>query len=557
MANLGIIRLSEVKGDAQTGPVRQRADIIQRFAAIGVSKDEILWAEDLDISAFHIPPMRRPSLRRALDALEPGSTIVFWKLDRFVRRVFPDFSDMLTYTAERKHKLVSSKEDLDLSGAMGLMQATLLAFLGQMESENTSMRVSSTNRYLRKVGRWKGGRLPAGYAPVRIEGKPGVYLQEDAESARTIREVVDLALGGRATNHLTFWLNQQGVPTTLDRARVLQGRPRFCECGHDEHAEPCEKIHKCRHRMRDGNGKSKKLHEYDECSVPCPMYEQRKWSSESVYAMLRSPSLCGYTVEGGKVLLDDNGKPVSFAEGIITPETFQQLQEKLDARATKKTRTQTDSLLLGIAACDCGAPLYRGINKNRRGEWTYDYYRHATGTPCNATMIPAARLDDLVTQELLTTLGDREVLARRPPSVRLSELKAELSVVNAQLVRLFREQLEGPVQDNHAQLTADLNRQRDDLRAALDSEETPGEVLVPTGQLFKDKWESLGTTLERRLWLLDAGVRVDAVRGRMPALKFRSLPRLKRSLRVAAEGDLNVVIYLGNLGEILRRAGQA
>jgi hypothetical protein len=161
-----------------------------------------------------------------------------------------------------------------------------------------------------------------------------------------------------------------------------------------------------------------------------------------------------------------------------------------------------------------------------------------------------------VSDKLVETLGHLEVLKPLQPSARRTELQTELNTVNAQHVQLFKERLEGgKLRDNHQELNDQLEKRRSELREALDSEDTPEDTLVPTGELFDAKWESM-TVQERRLWLLDAGVRVAAVRGRMPKVEFLSLPRLKRSMIVANDGDVWANIYLGNLGEILRRAGQ-
>ncbi len=198
---------------------------------------------------------------------------------------------------------------------MGQMMATNLAFVAQLESENTSKRVVNTQNHLRRVGRWTGGPVPYGYAPTRVSGKPGWYLGLD-ESAEVLREAVNKVLGGLAPNHVAEWLNDQGVMTPLDRARVLQGKPRLCQCGHDEHEEPCGKLHKCHHRKRV-DGKYAKLHEFDECSEPCPAFKPRRWIRASLYEILRSPALMGYTVEHDAILRDDQGMPVSFAPGVI------------------------------------------------------------------------------------------------------------------------------------------------------------------------------------------------------------------------------------------------
>jgi hypothetical protein len=39
--NLGVIRLSDLKGDAQSGPVRQREAITKKYAELGVAPEDI------------------------------------------------------------------------------------------------------------------------------------------------------------------------------------------------------------------------------------------------------------------------------------------------------------------------------------------------------------------------------------------------------------------------------------------------------------------------------------------------------------------------------------
>lgn len=561
--NLGVIRLSDLKGDAQTGPVRQREAITAKYATLGVGPEDITWAEDLDVSAFHVPPLKRPYLRRAFDALSRDSTVVFYRLDRFVRRVFPDFSDMITFAADKKLNLVSATEPLDLSGPIGMMAATMLAFIGQMESENTSARVRNTQEYFRKIGRWKGALLPYGYRPTRVDGKPGWWLEPDPETGALARKAVELVLAGHSVNAVAQWLNDQGALPPIDRARLLQDppKPRLCQCGHDEHDGPCDMIHKCRHRKRVA-GKNLKLHEYDQCSQQCPEYKPRVWIRESLHEILRSPALCGYVVENkNEIVRDDKGMPVEFAPGIIEFETFQQLQARLDGRKYVKIRTQSDSLLLNVAYCDCGAPLYQASRVKvlaRTGEEKlYNYYRPRSGVCPDSRAIPVADLDELVQRELLKTLGDLEVLRKETGSDHRTEVEIERRSVAAQIVELTQEMfVKGRPRENHNELMAELQARHADLTASLDAQTEPETRLVPTGEMFREKWASMGA-VERRLWLMDAGVRIVAVRGRMPPVEFLSLPPLKRSLIAARDGDIWMVAYLGNLGELLRRAKSA
>jgi site-specific DNA recombinase len=560
MTDLGVIRLSEVRGTAQTGPVRQRQEITAKFAQLGVPESEITWAEDLDVSAFHVPPLKRPGLRRALDALTPDSTIVFYRLDRFVRRTFPDWSDMVKFAADHRHTLVSATEHLNLDGAVGQMMATNLAFVAQLESENTSKRVVNTQNHLRRVGRWTGGPVPYGYAPMQVPGKPGWYLGLD-ESAEVLREAINKVLGGLAPNHVVGLLNDEDVMTPLDRARVIQGKlkpeqrkGRLCQCGHDEHEEPCGKLHKCHHRKRV-DGKYAKLHEFDECSGACPEFRPRRWIRASLVEILRSPALMGYTVEHDAVLRDDQGIPVSFAPGVIDEETFTRLQAVLDGKAKAKTRTMTESLLLGVAQCNCPQPLYRNQSVGRRNsgkEFAYVYYLPKLPCTCGSRRIAVDDLDRMVERALLAHVGSFEVLRR--VVARASGRDAELRQVGQQIAELTQDQfVRGKPRADYAELMAKLQARHAELSAM--PKEAPEERLVGTGQTFRQRWGDMGT-VERRLWLLDSGVRVVAVKGVEPVWTAPAGPLVAEDVpRVVFEddGDVHVRVMLGGLADLLKR----
>ena len=83
---------------------------------------------------------------------------------------------MLAWSGRHDISLVSAVEEMDLTGVMGQWQATNLAFVAQLESTNISLRVASTQAYLRESGRWRGGTPPYGYRPAPNPDGPGVVL---------------------------------------------------------------------------------------------------------------------------------------------------------------------------------------------------------------------------------------------------------------------------------------------------------------------------------------------------------------------------------------------
>jgi site-specific DNA recombinase len=220
---LGIIRLSVLR-DETTSPQRQRADIEAKAKALG--SEIIGWAEDLDVSAFKIPPMRRPELAVWLNRTSEYDEIIFWKLDRFVRRAIPDFSDLVQWGAEHDIGMVSATEaDLNLTGPLGRMMAIALATVAEMASVDTSTRVASAHAWLRESGRWPGGHAPFGYVVIPSADGHGKRLAIDYEALPLVREVVDRVISGEAVNAVVADWNRRKLPSPVDRVRQRGGKP--------------------------------------------------------------------------------------------------------------------------------------------------------------------------------------------------------------------------------------------------------------------------------------------------------------------------------------------
>jgi site-specific DNA recombinase len=566
MANLGIIRLSQIRGDTQTGPVRQREEIVKKYATLGVSEDKIIWAEDLDVSAFHVPPMKRPSLRSALLTLPEGSNVMFYRLDRFIRRVLPDWSDMVGFAAEGSHRLISATEPIDLADLMGKMVATQFAFIGEMESRNAGLRIADTRRYLRGIGRWSGGSIPYGRYPEKVDGKPGKYLKIDATAHAYLIEAAARVLKGEALNAVIDDFNARKIDTPLDRAREMRAAPPLCACGHDKHDEPCGRLHNCKHREQRQTKEGPrwvKVHEYNECSQSCPAYERLKWSRGSLQAILRSPAILGHVTKdmGRQSVLDDAGEPILFGEPLLLPEVYADIQAALNRRAFKKVRTNTQSLLLDVAFCDCGEPYYRhaSVTRNRLGkEYPYDNYRERTSKhPCGSPLIRTTVLDGLVERELLLHVGGFEILKLvQSRSDEDAARRTELKMIGTQIVQLTQQMyLKGAPGPALMEKLNELQTRHAELSVAAPIQS--GASLRPTGQTFRQRWNAMDTH-DRRMWMLDTGVKVTARRGRPP----RYIPEGPRTsggvprFVIANDGDVHVVIARGSMADLLRRTSE-
>jgi len=130
---------------------RQQTDIL----AAGVRRDDLYV--DHGISAARAS---RPQFDRALDALEPGDTLVITTLDRLGRLT----QNMLAIAKELRGRgaglrvLNLGGVDVDTATPMGSMLFTIMAALGQMEHEIKRERVIDSINKRRAAGKDLGGR---------------------------------------------------------------------------------------------------------------------------------------------------------------------------------------------------------------------------------------------------------------------------------------------------------------------------------------------------------------------------------------------------------------
>lgn len=445
---LGVIRIS-VLADESTSPARQKEIIADRAAGRGGTV--IGWAEDLDVSASKVHPMQRPELAKWLARPQEYDEVIFWRLDRFVRKTFPDFADMLAWSLEHDIALVSATEPIDLSGPLGRLVATALATVAELESANTSERVLGAHAYLRREKRWGGGKPPYGYQVVANPDGAGYVLEVDDEAAEICREAVRRVIDGDAVNAIVADFNWRGVASPRDRTKLLAGK------------DPAGAL----------------------------------WGATSLSKILRSRALLGYVVHHKASVPGEDGMPMTRAEPLIDALEFDAVGRAMDRAAKTKRRTQSASMLLNVAFCaKCGGPLYKWSKANRHGK-TYSYYRcrnnyRGAGRPdrCTAKAIPCDLLDTAAGEVVLDAIGKKEITERTV--VPGDNHDAEMAAVDTAL----------------ADLTAQLNREVisdaefDTKKAALRARKAelrvlpaePDEVTEQgTGVTVAERWPELDT----------------------------------------------------------------
>jgi site-specific DNA recombinase len=536
---VGVIRLSKMT-DETTSPARQRELIEHKAADRGATI--VGWAQDDDVSATKYAPHKRPALKKWLDRPGEYDEIIFWRQDRFVRKV-RDLVDMIDWARAHGKGLVSATEsfDLDDPNGQGEAMATMAAMFAQMEARTTSIRVTGAHAFLRESGRWQGGNFPYGYRAIPNPDGPGLVLVQDEHSAGIVREAIGRVIRGESVQSIAADFNRREILCPQDYARMLKAKPLRCECKHEkrDHGPAC-------------------------VSCECTAYAElrQEWARSSLHRVLRSEALLGRVLHDGRAVISDDGMPIVRTEPLIDLATWAELQQALTDATKTRRRTQTPSALLNIAFCGCGQPLFKWQKPNKQGR-VYQYYRcrenyRRTDDPqrCNERPVPCEILDMMVHSALLREIGKFKVMRREIKPGDGHE--RELAAVGQQIADLTTERfVKGIIRPDFDKLMAAL--QAEHARLA-DLPPSPDVLTkVPTGQTFAQRWESM-TGQERRLWLRDSGVTVHAPRGAWPPFPDTAGPLTPGDVpRVILEerGDVYAVINLGGLRALLERASAA
>ena len=435
------------------------------------------------MSAGSTSPFDRPSLREWLAKPEEYDVIVFYRVDRLVRRMH-HLTDMIRWSEDHGVNLVSATEShFDLSTTVGKVIAQLVASFGEMELEAISERNSNAFRHNVRAGKWRGGIPPWGYLPEQQDDGTWRYVQ-DSKAVPVLRSVVDRVLAGEPLRAIAHDLTERGVPTTRDRFAEHKGRE----------------------------------------------VKRYQWNPGPLKRSLSSPTLLGYSVTRepltdaqGRVQRDSNGKkkfgletvirsddgtPIVRAEPILTVPVFERLQAELSSRENRKEPTKRSSaLLLQVIRCGvCDRPAYRlkgGAGRAARYRCASAQYK----ATCGNRTIRQDYADDAVSTLVLTMLGDSERMERTWDSG--SDHSAELAELDATLTDLTGQLGTGPFKAGTPQ-RARLDQRISEL-ASRQEELVKVETMAagwswePTGEMFSEWWER--QTLEQRnVWLRTMGI---------------------------------------------------
>lgn len=139
----------------------QLHDMRVKAAELGADLPDDLIAIDLAAAAFKLHPMQRPKISKVVARGAELDYLIYWRQDRFVRRLFPDFADMIAWASRHNVKLISATGQLgDPTVYAEQMVPVLRAWLGEGESRSIQERMMGFYADRRKEGKWLGGCRP-------------------------------------------------------------------------------------------------------------------------------------------------------------------------------------------------------------------------------------------------------------------------------------------------------------------------------------------------------------------------------------------------------------
>jgi site-specific DNA recombinase len=457
------VRLS-IDTDSTTSPERQLEECMAYCERRGW--DVVGVAKDLDISATRYAPWQRPELAKWLDRAPEFDNIVFWRLDRFVRKV-GDLHTMIEWAENHGNKgLVSATEPFDLTDPFGEVMATMIAAFARMEARAVSERVTSMRQHLLTSPRWGGGSPPYGYTTEERDG--GRYLTPNPETVPILREIVMRVLDGEPLNAICRDLDSRGVRSPSSTYKT-----------------------------------SKK-------EKPSP------WYPKTLKGILTSPALMGFKtrnemVPGKKysrtvLVYDEKGHRIKMAEPLVSEEEWRQLQKALietAAPASGLRSTDPKTPFLDVIKCgSCGKNLQWHTTKKKRKDGTY---RETHKIRCMSrpkspacpgyVFDPETEIVGPVMKTLLEELGTEPVVRRiyvegDGTADKLEELEESINYHMAQMTPggIYSK---GILREKAAKTLEGLNEEYERLTALGDAGQSRWEY-QELGMTFGERWFDKG-----------------------------------------------------------------
>ncbi len=182
MRHLGYTRVSTASQDAQLQ--------LDALVDSGVQKRDVFS----DVTSGSRTAIERPGMKRLMDYIEPGDTVVVWRIDRLGRSLI-DVLNTVNLLRDKGVKIRSLSDGIDPETTSGRLMLGMLATLAEYERELITERVNAGIAAARQSGT-RFGRPPVD--PAVIAEKLDI-AQGARRKGRTAAEAASLVGWSRAT----------------------------------------------------------------------------------------------------------------------------------------------------------------------------------------------------------------------------------------------------------------------------------------------------------------------------------------------------------------------
>jgi len=182
MRHLGYTRVSTASQDAQLQ--------LDALVDSGVQKRDVFS----DVTSGSRTAIERPGMKRLMDYVEPGDTVVVWRIDRLGRSLI-DVLNTVNLLRDKGVKIRSLSDGIDPETTSGRLMLGMLATLAEYERELITERVNAGIAAAKQSGT-RFGRPPVD--PAVIAEKLDI-AQGARRKGRTAAEAASLVGWSRAT----------------------------------------------------------------------------------------------------------------------------------------------------------------------------------------------------------------------------------------------------------------------------------------------------------------------------------------------------------------------
>ena len=182
MRHLGYTRVSTASQDAQLQ--------LDALVDSGVQKRDVFS----DVTSGSRAAIERPGMKRLMDYVEPGDTVVVWRIDRLGRSLI-DVLNTVNLLRDKGVKIRSLSDGIDPETTSGRLMLGMLATLAEYERELITERVNAGIAAARQSGT-RFGRPPVDPAVI---AEKLVIAQDARRKGRTAAEAASLVGWSRAT----------------------------------------------------------------------------------------------------------------------------------------------------------------------------------------------------------------------------------------------------------------------------------------------------------------------------------------------------------------------